>query len=219
MKLIAKKVLPNGNEMVRYDLHIKDTHNFVANGVVVHNTNCRCGKVLGLDGMELMAGSMEVRRKMPENNWENNTYWFPFTIPEVRKMIEENGNQSKNFIVFGEVYGPNVQKGYHYDVKSNLGFKVFDILVDGMFFDHDEMKGMCEKYGVEIAPVLYRGPYSIDKIKEIADGETTVGSGHIREGVVVRPVKERNHPSVGRLVMKYVGSEYLLSKHPDVKDV
>jgi hypothetical protein len=31
-------------------------------------------------------------------------------------------------------------------------------------------------------PVLYRGPYSLDKMKELADGTTLVTGGHIRDG-------------------------------------
>jgi hypothetical protein len=93
------------------------------------------------------------------------------------------------------------------------------LLIDGSFVDFDEFADLCNQFSVEIAPVLYRGPFSLKAIKEVSDGPTTVGDGNIREGVVVRPVKERTHPRVGRLVMKYVGDEYLLSKHPDAKDV
>jgi len=96
---------------------------------------------------------------------------------------------------------------------------VFDIFTDGNFIDHDEMVYLCQTYGVQMVPVLYRGPFSLEAIKNVSDGPTTIGDGNIREGVVVRPVKERRHPRVGRLVMKYVGATYLLSKHPDSKDV
>jgi hypothetical protein len=62
----------------------------------------------------------------------------------------------------------------------------------------------------------------MEKIKELADGETTLGnSDHIREGVVVKPVNERIDPKIGRAVLKYIGTEYELSKHAgkDTKDI
>ena len=183
----------------------------------IHGCNSRAGKI---DGVK-MAGSMEIRRKMPEEDkMKTNTYWFPWTIPQVSAMITDLSLIYKQVIVFGEIYGNGIQKGYNYDSAAGyVGFKVFDIFTDGNFIDHDEMVYLCQTYGVQMVPVLYRGPFSLEAIKNVSDGPTTIGDGNIREGVVVRPVKERRHPRVGRLVMKYVGATYLLSKHPDSKDV
>ncbi len=217
MKLIAKKKI-DGSKLERFDLHVKNTHNFVAEGIVVHNTNCRVGIIEG----EPMAGSMELRRKMPETekDRETNTYWFPWTLNPVGMMLNAYGLAYKQVILFGEVYGAKVQKGYSYDSTTGyVGFRAFDLLIEGRYLNHDDFVAQCEHFGVEIAPVLYKGPFSLPAIKSVADGPTTVGEGHIREGVVVRPMAERRHPSVGRLVMKYVGDDYLLSKHPDSKDV
>lgn len=217
MKLIVKRKI-DGTSLQRYDLHIKHTHNFVAEGIVVHNTNCRVGMVEGTP----MAGSMELRRKMPETEEDKktNTYWFPWTLDSVGRFLNVFGSSYKQVVLFGEVYGTGIQKGYNYDVTpGKVGFRAFDLLVDGRYVDHDFFMEKCKEYGIETAPVLYRGPFSLQAIRNVADGPTTIGDGHIREGVVVRPVKERRHPSVGRLVMKYLGDEYLLSKHPDAKDV
>jgi hypothetical protein len=60
------------------------------------------------------------------------------------------------------------------------------------------------------------------KMKELADGRSTVeGADNIREGIVVKPVVERIDPKVGRAVLKYIGTEYELSKKDgdDSKDV
>lgn len=182
----------------------------------IHGTNCRVGMIDGVP----MAGSMELRRKMPETEEakKSNTYWFPWTLDSVGLMLNVLGAGFKQVILFGEVYG--VQKGYNYDVTpGKVGFRAFDLMIDGKWLDHDVFMEKCAKYGVETAPVLYLGPFSLQAIKQVSDGPTTIGDGNIREGVVVRPIKERHHPQVGRLVMKYVGDDYLLSKHPDAKDV
>jgi len=203
-------------ENLRNFPHIFEAGEEVVATEKLHGTNCR----IGYCNSEPMAGSMELRRKRPENEeeWKSNTYWFPFSIPAVRDMIETEGKLHKQFIVFGEVYGAGIQKGYTYDTHSKPGFKVFDIFVDGKYLDCDELDCKCKSYQVEMVPLLYRGPFSLETIKKIADGPTTLGE-HIREGTVIRPVKERRCPQVGRLVMKYLGTEYLLSKHPDAKDV
>ncbi len=181
----------------------------------IHGTNCRIGMVNGVK----MAGSMRLRRKEPEN-YEQNTYWFPWSIPEIQNFFNDISAIYGQVIVFGEVYGHGIQKGYCYDSKNGLiGFRVFDIMTNGNWESPNNVKVYCDTYNIPMAPVLYRGPFSLKAIKEVSDGQTTVGDGNIREGVVVRPVKERRHSRVGRLVMKYVGDEYLLSKHPDSKDV
>ena len=66
MRLLKKEILYEKYE--RWDLEIKDTHNFVACGIVVHNSNARLGIVLDTDDSgqaqwKFMAGSHGVNRK------------------------------------------------------------------------------------------------------------------------------------------------------------
>lgn len=59
-------------------------------------------------------------------------------------------------------------------------------------------------------PVLYRGPFDIDKIKAKVDGQSVVaGASHIREGAVVTADPERRSPGRGRAQMKIVSNEFL----------
>jgi len=112
------------------------------------------------------------------------------------------------------VYGSKVQD-MHYCCKGAFGFRAFDILAVGKYLDVDEFLEVCSKHGIETVPVLYRGPYTLDQVKSLSEGSTTLGESHIREGVVVKPIKERMNPKVGRVAMKYVGDQYLFSKSAD----
>lgn len=61
-----------------------------------------------------------------------------------------------------------------------------------------------------IVPVLYSGPFDLAAIKKVADGPSMVpGANHIREGIVVVPVEERNVFRLGRLILKLVSNEFL----------
>ena len=177
----------------------------------LHGTNCRVGVVEG----ELMAGSMEVRRKRPDQGREtSSTYWFPTTLPGVTALLGElaASNGCPHAILFGEVFGSKVQN-LHYGRKGELGFAAFDLMADGRYLDAPEFEALCERHGVPTVPVLYRGPYALDRVKQLSDGPTTVGGGgHIREGVVVRPTRERTDPKVGRVILKYIGDSYLFAK-------
>jgi len=70
---------------------------------------------------------------------------------------------------------------------------------------------IAESQKIDLVPILYRGPFSLAKIKELASGNSTF-SDHVREGVVVKPVIERFDPKTGRVILKYINDDYLFSK-------
>ena len=198
----------------------------------LHGTNCRVGIVRGVD---VFGGSMEIRRKRPvsqetgapltfeDPEMKRNVYWFPWSIPGVASLISAlcEKNDTKVIILYGEVYGSPVQSLF-YGLNGKLGFQAFDLSIDGKYLNWDDFEALCKKHEVPTVPVLYRGPFSLAKMKEMADGNSTVaGAEHIREGIVVKPVVERTHPKVGRVALKYIGIIYDLSKHKDkdTKDV
>ena len=178
----------------------------------LHGTNCRVGMIEG----EWMAGSMGVRRKPPTELEERtrSTYWFPTTLAGVRSLLEELSKTYRQVILFGEVFGSKIQD-LHYSCKGTLGFRAFDLLLDGKYADADAFLTLCETQGVETVPVLYRGPYALETIRELSAGNTTLDGAHIREGVVVKPIMERTNPKVGRVALKYIGDQYLFSKSAD----
>lgn len=178
----------------------------------LHGTNCRVALIEG----ELTAGSMSVRRKRPDSEeaMAVNTYWHPLTLPAVKTLLETAGSRHRQFILFGEVYGSKIQD-LHYGCKGRFGFRAFDILADGKYLDAEAFFGLCAQFGVETVPVLYRGPFTLETVRAFSEGNTTLGDVHIREGVVVKPIVERTHPKTGRVVLKYIGDQYLFSKSAD----
>jgi RNA ligase (TIGR02306 family) len=123
--------------------------------------------------------------------------------------------------VLGEVFGKGVQDlAYGADVGRDvaLGFRVFDVFEGvpgaGRFLDDDELTRACERMLMVRAPVVYRGPFSGEVMREHTDGtETISGQGlHLREGVVMRPRIERRHELLGRVQLKSVSARYLLRK-------
>lgn len=67
--------------------------------------------------------------------------------------------------------------------------------------------------GLQHVPVLYSGPFSRDVLLALTDGSTTLGAGHIREGVVVTPISERYDNRIGRVALKNVSGDYLTRKN------
>lgn len=218
----------------RYDLET-ETHNFFANGILVHNSNSRVGIINGCP----VAGSHTTRKQRPRMKvdthgidkeipceWDSekvkhDIYWSPWSIENVRRMLLNLAEGGRNVVLFGEVYGRSIQSlSYGIEKGKGFGYRAFDLMMNGKYLDYDEFASLCTGFGVEMVPVIYRGPFYFEKIKEVADGQSIMpNANHCREGVVVKPVHERTDPKLGRVVLKYIGTEYSLGKHSDFKDV
>ncbi len=200
----------------------------------VHGTNCRVGFVAmpavredlttyggfaegeeAKEELEMvrMAGSRGLRRKEPVDaeTMRSNTYWFPWTLAGVETLLKEIFLQGHDqAILYGEIFGAGIQS-YNYSQPS-IAFRAFDLMIDGNFVDYDEFTAKCEAHGIETVPLLYRGPFSFAKVKELSDGASLVGGKHGREGVVVKVIHERTDVKIGRMILKYVGDVYLFGK-------
>ena len=209
----------------------------------VHGTNSRIGMI---DDMP-MAGSHHRRLMPPMGKWENkictfltrvlpkrwlkgrldptyrrSTYWEPYldNSTGVKSLLEALGKQHKQVILFGEIYG-EVQV-LKYGLGEKLEYRAFDLFVDGKYVDYNESEHILMEYKVNRVPVVYRGPFSVEKLKELSKGKTTINNAdHVREGVVVHPIIERHDPKLGRVILKYINDDYLLGKYyeEDTTDV
>jgi len=181
----------------------------------LHGTN----SVLSfIKGVSPAASSHTRRRKMPLTNDEmrKSLYWYPYTLKPVANLIKEIG-QEHNISIYGEIYGRSIQSlDYGIPKGQGLGYRAFDIMIDGRYLDYDEFDTLCSKYGIPIVPLLYKGPFSEEIVKQHTEGQSTIiGANHIREGIVVKPVRERSIPIINRVILKYISTEYSLSKHQE----
>lgn len=116
-------------------------------------------------------------------------------------------------VFFGECHGD--VKDLKYGAKSGeLRFSVFDAysLTQQRYLDYPQFLAAAALVGLEPMPELYYGPWS-EQLWDLAEGKTTFpGADHVREGFVVRPIHERVHERLGRVILKLVGQGYLLRK-------
>ena len=195
----------------------------------IHGTNCQIGYVPGLNNDELfydgnvyvsakgLAAQGIVFKNVPEN--DGNTY-----VEALRTLLANGlGDRLKaaskarnnaSIRVFGEVYGPGVQKGFNYGQPGH-SFAVFDIQVNKDFLPHNEFVWAADDLGVATVPVLYIGPFDLEKLVEFRDGNTTVAKSHIREGIVVKSKNETIHVNHGRKIGKWVSPDYAVKATGD----
>lgn len=115
-----------------------------------------------------------------------------------------------NIAIYGEVYG-QVQD-LKYGVASGVRLALFDAMdtTTRRYLDFGDFLALAKALDLPTVPVLYRGPWS-DDLRAMSEGKSTIAN-HVREGFVVRPVKERYDHACGRVIFKLVGEGYLLRK-------
>lgn len=152
-----------------------------------------------------MAGTHESQVRQDVESF----YVMPLRMESVQNLLRDifDATGARAVIIFGEIYGW-VQSLRYGHGKGRISFRAFDISVDGRMMDWDDVVAVCEKHGVEMVPVLYRGPFDPDVLRELSGGSTTVGGDHIREGVVCHPVVEKISKWGHRAIVKRISDQY-----------
>jgi RNA ligase (TIGR02306 family) len=181
----------------------------------IHGTNSRVGLIripIGNGDFQFVAGSHRVRL---DPDGPDTIYWYPLGLTRVLSMMTSLCDEKHDVILYGEIYGPGIQD-MDYGITEGLGYRVFDITVDGRYLDWADVRDICQLFGVWTVPCLYEGPFSPEIVEHYTDGSTTAAIGEVRskfkgrEGVVVTPLKESFTPVLGgRTIVKSVSADYL----------
>ena len=180
----------------------------------VHGSNFRVGIVRFGDSESsryCVGTHRTVRDPAGDNLYSRTAAKFLPEEPMYKAALEVGAHWQ--FIVFAEVFGSGIQDLEYGCAKGEQAVRIFDVMVDGRFIEHAQVKEVARSLGVEMVPVLYDGPYSREAVRALRDGSTTfAGAKHVREGVVVKAAPERDggtHKLPGRMILKYVSDAYL----------
>lgn len=183
--------------------HIKDFEKY--NGKIIHS------KGMGAKGLPF---------KLEEDSQfnERNVYIKCEKKFDIHNKLLKAFNGETVFII-GEIFGPGSGQDLKYNVSNEdeYDYRVFDIHLGdrytGHYLNDSELDHYCNSMGLLRVPVLYRGKFSKEKVKELTSGMETVSgkSVHIREGVVIRTTIEMKQ-TFGRKQLKSVSEQYLLRK-------
>ena len=170
----------------------------------LHGQSLKCGWVSTDRGPEFYVGSKFVCFKPGADN--------AFTEVANRLSLRDMMADHVGWVLFGELFGPGVQKRMHYGLEEK-GFQVFGVFNGERFLNADELVAFCDAKGLTMVPVLYRGPWN-ESLLSHADGRSTL-TDHIREGFVVTPVAEEFSEEIGRVILKVVGQDFLLKNYDE----
>lgn len=152
---------------------------------------------------------------------EGNLYWRAlraYDVPRKIVVLAERFGATR-FGLYGETYGKGVQDlTYGISSYNKPGYAVFDALLETgdrrlRWLTQAELRALCNEIDLPMVPILYEGPYDYNLLAELAEGQTLLGGGHIREGLVVRSAVERySEITGGRAIAKFVSKAYLTRK-------
>lgn len=206
----------------------------------IHGTNFRAGwvpcvadtwwkKVKAFFGYlpewEFLYGSHRVQytpTKQFSGYYKTNVY---------KEAVEKYGLESripKGFVVYGEIYGSGIQKGYDYGLpEGERRLALFDVLVtttsgEQRWLDWAGVEAMSEASHVPTVPVIYDGEWEARLVPAWESGPSVVGHSHAslkwsqehREGIVVKPRIEQQ-TWVGRKMLRSINPEYSMVAESD----
>lgn len=135
-------------------------------------------------------------------------------VAEAEGLAEKLARVCPGIAIYGEVYGQVQDLKYGKAGANLVAFDALDINTR-RWLDYDDFRDLTERLGLLRVPELYRGSWTPDLAK-FAEGDSVLawsnGAKHVREGWVLRPVKERVHPELGRVILKWHGEGYLTRK-------
>lgn len=117
-----------------------------------------------------------------------------------------------NLIVYGEAYGGKCQ-GMSKTYGKELKFVAFEVQFEGSWLDVPNAKDICDKLGIEFVDYV-RIPTDLEAIDRERDRDSVqavrngMGEGHMREGVVLRPLIEVTCNNGDRIIAKHKRPEF-----------
>jgi RNA ligase (TIGR02306 family) len=194
----------------------------------IHGTNFRAGYVpfhadtlwkrfksfVGLaPKWDFVYGSHNVQlqsKLLADTHYDSNVYAEAVKKYRLRDLLQPGE------VVYGEVYGDGIQKGYTYGCgPGERKLALFDTMVDGKYLDPLAFREWAQARDLPVVPTLLKGPFDLAAVKALTAGASVLApSQRVREGVVVKPLKD-TVTHIGRKVLKFISDEYLLRDQTD----
>ncbi len=154
------------------------------------------------DGHRVEFGGRTERANIPSHLLNKLTDIFHNN--ETEELFEQMFGE-KDVILFGEGYGIKIQNGGNY--RPDVGFILFDVMVNGHYLGRDAVEGIATTLDLEIVPIVMVGTIkeAVSFVKTAPD--STIGTAKM-EGLVGRPSVELYEGYGKRLIIKIKACDF-----------
>lgn len=192
----------NGSKKLIEGVYINETVKFLKDCTwqfteKIDGTNIR----VYWDGHRISFAGRDEKSQIPKHLMEYLTATFDNNATE---ELFEQAFGEKEVILFGEGYGPKIQKvGDLY--RDDVSFILFDVMVNGLYLERPNVEGIARMFSIDIVPILFEGTIDdavkrIKLVKEVGT-KSTIGTAPI-EGFVGRPKVEMFDRRGNRVIVK-----------------
>lgn len=151
----------------------------------IDGMNIRIG-LSAADSFLTFAGRTDAAQ-LPLHLLEYLTATFPF------KRVSAAFPTGSEVVLFGEGYGERIQSGGDY--RQGVGFRLFDVWVDGWWLNVDDVDDVAAKLGIQTVPCVQKAvsfprlPDTAEALREYLPKSIVAaedGRGRMAEGIVAR---------------------------------
>jgi len=138
--------------------------------------------------------------------------WLYYTLTPQKMMaaLQQPGKPPVSYILFGEGYGPGIQKGAAY--RKDKSFILYDVLCEGRWWlDRSAVNEVAGKLGIDVVP--YLGRMTLTQIVELVRQPfpSKIGMA-MAEGIVARPIETLYDKHGERIVIKLKTKDFVKGK-------
>ncbi len=171
-------------------------------------------------GYEFVVGSHSVEKGSDSQGFYDKNVWYDIAekyslkerLWDAIKFYTPN-NVGAGFVIYGEIYGPGIQKNYDYGLKD-IEFRIFDVQMNGRYCSSEQSYYMTNELGLTYVDVLYTGNWSKNIQDSFVFNNFIQGTKIPHEGVVVKCITGDRHK-----ISKVINPDYLIwSEKHDVGD-
>lgn len=122
-----------------------------------------------------------------------------FGTDEAEQIFEQKFGEME-VMLFGEGYGPKIQKGGG-KYRSDVSFILFDVLICGNYQSRTSVEDIAKAFGIDVVPIIFEGTIQegVDFVK--SNPKSTMGTA-MMEGLVGRPKVEMRDRCGKRVIVK-----------------
>ena len=120
------------------------------------------------------------------------------------KSVKDVYSIEQGFVIYGEIYGPGIQKNFDYGLKE-IEYAGFDVTIDGEYCDCKRSFMLHNILGLDYVPVLYYGNWSQETQDKYVFNNFIEGTKVPHEGIVIKPIDGNRHK-----VAKVINPDYLI---------
>ena len=164
-------------------------------------------------GYEFIVGSHNVEKGSDSNGFYDVNVWYEiekkYDIKQkLWKYVKESflpNELGSGLIIYGEIYGAGIQKGYDYGLK-NIEFLGFDATINGKYLTPFGAKYLFgRKLSLPYVPILYFGEWSQEIQDSFVFNNYIDGTKIPHEGIVIK-----DHTGMRQKVAKVINPDYLI---------